>query len=321
MHTHRVLLDTDPGIDDALTFLLAIASPEIELLSATIVAGNCPLSDSVRNALNILHLVQAAHIPVAAGADRPLLRPAVFAAETHGDTGLGYARLPTAPTTAVAEHAVDLLIREILLYPGEITLVAIGPLTNLALAVRKEPRIVQAVKQVIIMGGALRVDGNVTPLAEFNVYVDPHAAHIVLHSGFPITLLPWDITRDVLLTYETVEMFQHIPGPLPPFIKDLTRFYIEFHREYFGYAGCSINDPAALALVMWPDLAQLQPVYVDVELTSELTMGKTVGDFGQQTSYAPNVQLVTAFDTPRFLQMFCERMEQLAWQLAQPQAH
>jgi purine nucleosidase len=312
MNTNRVLLDTDPGIDDALAILLALASPEIDLAAVSVTGGNCSMADGVRNALNVLALGGKPHLPVCPGVALPLLRPPFTAPETHGDAGLGYARLPDSRVAPSNEHAVDLLIREIMARPGEVTLVAVAPLTNVALAVRKEPRIAEAVREIIIMGGALHVDGNTTPLAEFNVYVDPHAAQIVLHSGLPITLLPWDITRDVLLTQTNVDRLLQIDSPVSRFIADATRFYIAFHEAYFGYAGCSINDPAALALAFLPELARKEPIYVSVEHNSELTMGKTVGDFLRHTQHEPNVQLVTAFDSQRFVTLFVERMEQLA---------
>lgn len=308
----RVLLDTDPGIDDALAILLALASPEIELVAVTVTGGNCSMEKGARNGLNVLALGGASELPLAAGVALPLIRPPFTAPETHGFTGLGYAKLPDSPISPVSEHAVDLLIREIMAHPGEVTLVAVAPLTNVALALRKEPGIAQAVREVIIMGGALRVDGNTTPLAEFNVYVDPHAAHIVLHSGMPITLIPWDITREVQLTQADVDRLQRIDSPIPRFIADATRFYIEFHLNYFGFAACSINDPAALALAFMPELAHTTPLYVNVEIASETTMGKTVGDFLQMTGNSPNIRLVTEFDNARFIALFLERMEALA---------
>ena len=163
----------------------------------------------------------------------------------------------------------------------------------------------------IFMGGALRADGNTTPLAEFNVYADPHAAQIVLESGMPLTLMPWDITRDVRLSKAEVDRLLERGGPIPAFIAEATRFYIEFHLAHFGWAGCSINDPAALALVWWPELAQTRPLHVAVETGSELTMGKTVGDFLGKTGRAPNVRLVEGFDGEEFVRRFVGRMEAL----------
>jgi purine nucleosidase len=315
MQPHRIILDTDPGIDDALAILLALASPEIDLAALTVIGGNCSLPAATRNALDVLALANATHIPVAAGVTRPLLRPPLYAPETHGSSGIGYATLPPAPTPPIDEHAVDLLIRELLAAPGDVTLVAVGPLTNVALALRKEPRIIQAVRQVIIMGGALRADGNVTPLAEFNIYADPHAAHIVLQSGMPIVLLPWDITQHVQMTQADIDRLLRTTSPVTRFIAEATRFYVEFHLQHFGFAGCSINDPAALALVFLPDLARLQPVFVDVEIASETTLGKTVADFMNVTGNLPNVHAVIDFDTPRFLALFLERMEMLGQQI------
>ncbi len=307
----RVVLDTDPGIDDALAILLALASPEIELAALSVVHGNCPLPDAVTNALAVLNLAGAPDLPVAVGCDRPLLRPLFTALETHGGRGLGYARLPPGPAAPVAEHAVDLLIRELMAAPGEVSLVAVGPLTNVALALRKEPRLVEAVGECIIMGGALRADGNTTPLGEFNIYADPHAAQIVFASGMPITLMPWDITKEVRLAKAEVDRLLLRGGPIPAFIAEATRFYIEFHMQHFGWAGCSINDPAALALVWWPELAETRPLYVAVETASELTMGKTVGDFLGVTGHAPNVRLVERFDGEEFVRRFVGRMEDL----------
>jgi purine nucleosidase len=333
----RVILDTDPGIDDSLAMLLALASPEIDLAGVGVTGGNCSLDDGVRNALNVLAIAGRADLPVCPGIGLPLIRPPFTAPETHGDSGLGYARLPASPTGPAGEHAVDLIIREIMARPGEVTLVAVAPLTNVAVALRKEPRIIQNVREVIIMGGALRADGNTTSLAEFNFYVDPHAAHIVLESGMPITLLPWDITKDVMLVQADIDRLLATESPVTRFIADATRFYIEFHEQCFGFSGCSINDPAALALAFLPDLARTEPMHIAVEYASELTAGKSVisyvGDslrepdahdqlgfdtarwpmqWGRQVRSRPNVRAVVEFDSARFIALFVERMERLA---------
>jgi purine nucleosidase len=333
----RIVLDTDPGIDDSLAILLALASPEVDLAAVGVTGGNCSLADGVRNALNVLAIAGRPDMPVCAGIGLPLIRPPFTAPETHGDTGLGYARLPDSPAGPADEHAVDLIIREIMAYPGEVTLVAAAPLTNLAVAIRKEPRIVQNVREVIIMGGALRADGNTTSLSEFNFYVDPHAAHIVLESGMPITLLPWDITKDVMLVQADIDRLLEVESPVSRFIADATRFYIEFHEKCFGFAGCSINDPVAVALAFMPELARTEAMHVAVEYTSELTAGKSVisyvGDsqrepdnhdqlgfdtsrwpmqWGRLVRSKPNVRAVVEFDSARFLALFVERMERLA---------
>lgn len=333
----RVILDTDPGIDDALAILLALASPELDLAAVGVTGGNCSLQDGVRNALSVVALTPWPTTPVCPGVALPLLRPPFTAPETHGDTGLGYARLENSPHSPAGEHAVDMIIREIMAQPGEVTLVAVAPLTNVALAIRKEPRIVEAVRDVIIMGGAIRADGNTTQLAEFNFFVDPHAAHIVLSSGMPITLLPWDVTKDVLMHQRHVDQLLQISSPITQFIADATRFYIEFHELCFGFSGCSLNDPVALALTFMPDLARTVPMHIAVEHTSELTMGRAVMGYAGETIRepdahdmqgwdtrrwphgwsniyrpAPNVQTVVEVDSERFVTMFVERMEQLA---------
>jgi purine nucleosidase len=209
MKKRRIILDTDPGIDDALAILLALASPEVELEAITVTFGNCSVDQGVQNALSILELARANHIPVAKGADRPLVQPLLLAPETHGNTGLGYAQLPPASIEPDPTPAVNLLIEKVMAQPGELTIVAVGPLTNLALAIRLKPGIVQAVKNVYIMGGAIRYDGNTTPLAEYNTYCDPHAAHIVFHSGLPITLVPLDVTYQVVFTSDDLA---RLPG-------------------------------------------------------------------------------------------------------------
>lgn len=307
----RIILDTDPGIDDALAILLALASPEVELLGLSIVHGNCTLAEAVANGLAILELGGGQHIPLFVGCDRPLLRPLTTAHETHGQRGLGYAQLPPADLQPAREHAVDFIIRTALSAPGEITLVAVGPLTNVALALRKEPRLAGALREIVMMGSALRADGNVTPRAEFNVYADPHAAHIVFSSGIPLVIMPWDITRLVRLHESEVDRLAQPGKPIGRFIAEATRFYIEFHRRYFGYDGCAINDPAALALVFLPDLATYADVYVAVETCSSLTMGFTVADFMLSGGRQPNARAVVEFDTPRFLSLFVERMRTL----------
>lgn len=333
-----VILDTDPGIDDALAILLAVASPEVILRGVTVTGGNCAMRDGWQNARAVLSLAQRHDIPVLAGVEFPLLRPAFIAAETHGASGLGYASVPTATHTIDSRHGVDFIIDTIMANPGEVTLVPVAPLTNIAMAIRKEPRIVSAVREVIIMGGAVRVDGNTTSLAEFNFYVDPHAAHIVMQSGMPMTLVPWDITRDVMLYQSHIDALLKVDSPVSQFIADATRFYLEFHQASFGVAGCAINDPVALALAFWPELAQTTAVHIDVEYTSELTMGKSVITYVGDTTHAPrdtditgyhsqrgrwqsmhrptpNVRLVTQFDHALFIARFVDRMTRLATQV------
>lgn len=307
----RILIDTDPGIDDALAILLALASPEVTLEGLTVVHGNCSAAQGTKNALAVLELAQASHIPVAKGCDLPLVQPLLLAPETHGNSGLGYASLPAPRSRPLVQHGSDFLIEQILSKPGEVTLVAIGPLTNIALAIRKEPRIVQAVKEVFIMGGALRHEGNTTPLAEFNTYVDPHAAHIVFHSGMPITLTPLDVTYRCILLADDVMRLQKFKSPLAAFIAEATRFYMEFHDKYQGIQGCIINDPLTLALTFAPHLCDYEEQYVDVDLSGGVSMGKTFADFYKMTGKPANMKVALEVRARPFIDLFVERMEGL----------
>jgi purine nucleosidase len=308
----KILFDTDPGIDDACAILLALASPEISVEGLSIVHGNCSLEQATTNALSVLELGNASQIPVAKGCDLPLVQPSLLAPETHGDSGLGYAKLPEPRARPIGQHAIDFLIEKILSSPGEITLVAIGPLTDVALAIRQEPRLVEAIKELIIMGGAIRYEGNTTALAEFNTYADPHAAHIVYHSGVPITLVPLDVTYQCILTPVDVRRLQEIDSPITTFIADATRFYMEFHDEYQKIEGCVINDPLALALTFAPELCTYQELPVDVDLSGGIAMGKTVADFYNYGKKPANMRVALSVEARRFIDLFLERMERLA---------
>ena len=312
----KILIDTDPGIDDSLAILLALASPELTLEGLSVVHGNCSLEQATRNCLSILELGNASHIPVAKGCELPLVQPSLLAPETHGDTGLGYAKLPEPQSQPIGQHGSDFLIEKILSNPGEITLVAIGPLTNVALAIRQEPRVVSALKELIIMGGAIRHEGNTTALAEFNTYVDPHAAQIVFHAGIPTTLVPLDVSYQCVLTAQDVERLQKIASPLPQFIKDTTRFYMEFHDEYQGVEGCVINDPLALALTFAPELCDYQELPVDVDISGGISMGKTIADFYNYTKKPANMKVALGVRPRDFMELFLERMERLAHSIA-----
>jgi purine nucleosidase len=309
MPPKRILIDTDPGIDDSLAILLALASPEVQLEGLTVVHGNCSVEQGTINALSVLELAKAAHIPVARGCALPLVQPSLLAPETHGETGIGYARLPMPKIAPLNQHAVDFLIEKLLASPGEITLVAIGPLTNVALALRLEPRIIPAIKEIVSMGGAIRHPGNTTPLAEFNVYVDPHAAHIVYHAGIPLTLVPLDVTYQCVLSGEDVQRLLKVDLPLTRFIADSTRFYMSFHDEYQKIQGCVINDPLALALVFQPDLVECEELYVDVDISGGVSMGNTYADFYQMTGKPANMKVALGVRARDFIEMFLQRME------------
>lgn len=307
----KILFDTDPGIDDACAILLALASPELSLEGLSVVHGNCSLEQATTNALSVLELAHASHIPVAMGCDLPLVQPSLLAPETHGQTGLGYAKLPEPRTQPTVQNGIDFLIEKIMSAPGEITLVAIAPLTNVALAIRQEPRIVSALKELIIMGGAIRAEGNTTALAEFNTYVDPHAAHIVYHAGIPTTLVPLDVTYQCILTPDDVKRLRKIDSPITRFVEDSTRFYMEFHDEFQSIEGCVINDPLALALTFAPELCTYREMPVDVDISGGISMGKTIGDFYNYQKKPANMSVALGVKARDFIELFLERMEAL----------
>jgi len=310
--TKRILIDTDPGIDDALAILLAIASPELSLEGLSVVHGNCSLEQATTNGLSILELANASHIPLAVGCELPLVQPSLLAPETHGNTGLGYAKLPEPRTKPIVQHGSDFLIEKIMSNPGEFALVAVGPLTNVALAIRKEPRVVEALKEIIIMGGAIRHEGNTTALAEFNTFVDPHAAHIVFHAGIPTTLVPLDVTYQCVLLASDVEHLLKITSPISRFIKDTTDFYMEFHDDFQGIKGCVINDPLALALTFAPELCDYQELPVDVDISGGVSTGKTFADFFNYDKKPANMKVALGVRPRDFIELFLERMEGLS---------
>ncbi len=308
----RILIDTDPGIDDALAILLALASPELSLEGLSIVHGNCSLEQAVRNGLSVLELAKAGHIPLARGCELPLVQPSLLAPETHGNTGLGYAQLPEPLIQPIGQHGSDFLIEQVMSNPGEITLVAVGPLTNVALAIRKEPRFAKSLKELVIMGGAIRHEGNTTALAEFNTYVDPHATHIVFHAGIPTTLVPLDVTYQCVLMASDVERLMRIDSSIPKFIKAATDFYMEYHDAWQGIKGCIINDPLALALTFAPELCDYEELPVDVDISGGVSMGKTFADFYNYQKKPANMRVALGVRARDFIELFLERMERLA---------
>jgi purine nucleosidase len=312
MHPKRIIIDTDPGIDDALAILLAIASPELSLEGLSIVHGNCSLEQATKNGLSILELANAGHIPLAKGCELPLVQPSLLAPETHGNTGLGYAKLPEPRIKPTVQHGCDFLIGQVMSNSGEITLVAVGPLTNVAMAIRKEPMFAKSLKELIIMGGAIRHEGNQTALAEFNTYVDPHAAHIVFHAGIPTTLVPLDVTYQCILTPSDVKRLNRIDSPITKFIDGSTRFYMEFHDEYQHIEGCAINDPLALALAFMPELCTYEEHFVDVDISGGVSMGKTFADFYNYNKKPANMKVALGVRPRDFIELFLERMEKLA---------
>ena len=313
MTAKRIIIDTDPGVDDALTFLLALASPEIQLEALTTVCGNIGIEKTTRNALAVLELAGANHIPVARGCALPLVSPLGTSGEAvHGTSGLGKADLPEPKSQTVDQHAIDFLIEHILAEPQEITLFMIGPMTNLALAIRKEPRIVPALKELVIMGGAIKQGGNVTPLAEFNIYADPHAAHIVFHAGIPITLIPLDATYKCLLTTADVEHLNRIDSPIARFVRDATAVYMDFYKKYENFDGCALHDPLTLATLIAPELLTFEEHHVDVDISGGVSHGNTFADLMNVSKKPVNMRVAMDVRGRDFVELFIDRMESLS---------
>ena len=312
MTPKRIIIDTDPGVDDALTFLLALASPEIQLEALTITQGNVTVERGTRNALAVLELLNAGHIPVAQGTSLPMIGPLLASDIVHGASGLGEAKLPEPKAKPVSQHAIDYLIERFLAEPGEISLFAIGPLTNIALAIRKEPRFANAVKEMVIMGGAIREGGNITPQAEFNIYTDPHAAHIVFHSGIPITLIPLDVTHKCMLYAEQIKQLNQHETPITRFVTDATATYVKFTKNKTGVAGCVLHDPLTLATILAPELLTFEEHYVDVDISGGVSMGKTFADFYHSTDQPANMKVALDVRGEEFVELFLRRMENLS---------
>ncbi len=310
----RIILDTDPGADDALAIMLMLASPEVTLEAITTVHGNVTLDKTTRNALALLEFLNASHIPVAKGCTVPLVKlphPALGEV-VHGSSGMGRTNLPEPKTQPIKTHAVDYLIERFLAEPNELTLFAIGPLTNVALAIRQEPKFAECVKELVIMGGAVRSGGNMSPLAEFNISEDPHAAHVVFNSGIPITLIPLDVTYKCLFTAADVERLDKVNTPISKFIRDVTADYMEFYLKYEGFNGCALHDPLTVAAIVAPELLQIESHYINVDISGGVSTGKTYADFMKVTKKPANIKAALDVKGREFVDLFVERMERFA---------
>ncbi len=312
MSTRKIIIDTDPGQDDAVAILLALASPELEVLGITAVAGNVPLALTQKNARIICELAGRADIPVYAGCDAPLSRTLVTAEHVHGKTGLDGPQLPDPVMPLQDGHAVDFLIRTLRAQEaGTVTLCPLGPLTNIAMAFQKAPDIVERVQEIVLMGGAYFEVGNITPTAEFNIYVDPQAADIVFKSGAPITVVPLDVTHKALVTKPRNDAFRAIGTPVGQAVALMTDFFERFDREKYGSLGAPLHDPCVTAYLIQPGLFTGRHVNVEIETASELTLGMTVADWWGVTDRAPNANFLGDIDADGFFTLLTERLARL----------
>jgi purine nucleosidase len=272
----RVIIDSDPGVDDAFALLLAMRSPELKIEGITAVAGNVPLDLTLPNALRMVEISGRTDIPVAAGAKVPLLRRLVTAAYAHGENGLGGAVFPEPKIKPVAEPAAEFIRTIVRKYPGEVTLIPVGPLTNIASALNLDSELAGMVRGIVLMGGSLS-GGNITPAAEFNIYVDPEAARIVFQSGIPITMVGLDATRKTSLTEDHVRTLEGSQNPVSQAAAKIGRNAINHNREQGFLVGPNMHDSLAVAAFLDPSILKFKEYYVDVETTGELTAGETLG--------------------------------------------
>jgi purine nucleosidase len=343
----RLILDVDTGIDDSLALLYAAASPEADLVAVTCVAGNVDAKQVAVNTLAVLELAGRGDVEVALGRETPLVRQLMTTPETHGPRGLGYAELPEAAATLSDRHAVDLLIAEARRSPGELTLVTLGPLTNLAVAVLREPELPRLLRRYVLMGGAYRSPGNTAPTTEWNIAVDPDAAKVVFaawaaaRTADPAVPRPvalgLDVTERAKITPEHVVALARRAGstpddslalaggedpmhatrsvasnPIVRYVADALRFYMEFHSRYDGFYGAFIHDPLAVAAALDPSLVRTEALAVDVELGGTLTTGETVTDWRRTWGREPNLDIAVEADAEEFLRRFIERVGRLA---------
>lgn len=295
----KVILDCDPGHDDALAILLAAHHPALELLAITTVAGNQSVEKTSLNALKVCSLAQLEHIPVARGMPQPLLRSVHYAADIHGESGLDGPALPKPSFALFPIHAVDLLIDLLLNSAGDIILIPTGPLTNIAVAMRREPAIIPKIRAISLMGGAIGV-GNVTPASEFNIWADPEAAAIVFACGRPITMVPLEVTHQALATPDIIQRLRSAQKTVTTLAADLLAFFAEAYRTTFGFAAPPVHDPCAVAAVIDPTIVPTQLMHVDVETVGTFTAGRTVCDVYGKSAQPANVSVGQSLDRDRF---------------------
>ena len=304
---HKIILDCDPGHDDAIAILLAAHHPEIDLLAITTVAGNQSVDKTTTNALKVCSLANVRNVPIARGAERPLIRLAQHEPGIHGESGMDGPNVPEPSIEPVAQHAVDLLIEMLMHSKGDITLVPTGPLTNIATAIRTEPAIVPKIQAISLMGGAIGL-GNRTPEAEFNIWADPEAAAIVFGCGRPITMCPLEVTHQALATDEIIERLRSANRSVANFVADLLAFFGSTYRDMFGFTAPPVHDPCAVAAVIDPNMIQAHMARVEVETAGEWTTGRTVCDVYGRLGKQSNVRLGYGLDVARFWEMVIETL-------------
>lgn len=305
----EIIIDTDPGQDDAIAILLALASPEIDVLGITAVAGNVPLALTSSNVRKVCELAGRANTKVYAGSDRPMKRELFTAEYVHGATGLNGTPLPEPSMPLQEQHAVDFIIETILSRPDKsVTLCTLGPLTNIGKALTKAPEIASRVKELVMMGGGLFEGGNVTPVAEFNIYVDPDAAKLTFASGIPLVVMPLDVTHKALTTKSRIDAFRALGTKVGTASAEWLDFFERFDEEKYGTDGGPLHDPNVIAYLLKPELYSGRHINVEIETESALTVGMTVADYWGVTDRAKNAVWMTEVDSDGFFDLILERL-------------
>jgi purine nucleosidase len=313
MAPRKIIIDTDPGQDDAVAILLALASPdELDVLGITAVAGNVPLPLTQKNARIVCELAGKPDVKVFSGCDAPLQRKLVTAEHVHGKTGLDGPQMADPTMALQDQHAVDFIIETLRREPaGTVTLCPLGPLTNVAKAMQQAPDITDRIQQIVLMGGAYFQVGNITPTAEFNIYVDPEAADIVFKSGVDIVVMPLDVTHQALTTQPRVDAFASMGSEVGRMVAEWTNFFERFDKEKYGSEGAPLHDPCVIAYLLKPELFEGRHVNVMIETQSELTLGMTVADWWRVTDRPANAMFMGHLDADGFFALLTERLARL----------
>lgn len=305
----QIIIDTDPGQDDAVAILLALASPELDVLAITTVAGNVPLSLTSVNARKVCELAGRPDIPVFAGCDRPLKRPLITAENVHGKTGLDGIELPEPKMSLRPEHSVDFLIETFRRAPEKsITICSLGPMTNTAQALLKAPDIATRIERIVLMGGGFFEGGNITPSAEFNMFVDPDAAKVVFAAGIPLTVIPLDVTHQALTSKAWVDGLRKMNNKVGPAVAAWTDFFERYDMEKYGSEGAPLHDPCVIGYMINPALFTGRWINVEIETDSPLTVGATVADWWNVTGRKANAEFLRSIDRDAFFQLLSERL-------------
>ena len=307
MQKEKIILDCDPGHDDAVAIMLAAINPKIELLGITVVAGNQKLEKTVNNALKVCNHLNL-DVPVFSGMSRPMIREQLIADDIHGETGLDGPKFEELKIKAEDKHAVNFIIDTLMNSDEKITLVPTGPLTNIGMAIRFEPRIIEKINRIVLMGGSYQL-GNMTPAAEFNILADPDAAHIVFSSGVKVVMMGLDLTRQASATKEVVEKIKSLNNKASKLFVDLMEFFAASQKNVFGWSAPPVHDPTTIAYIIDPECIEVKPMFCEIELWSERSYGRTLCDYFGILKKEPNVDVAVKLDFDRFWNLIYKNLK------------